>query len=119
MLISSVLSGAVFVNRRYTGYLTRHQDLPVFLYFGESSEHNGTVSLSHNPTGIEAPIPTWLFGVLQKQPRILQSIVDDPFCLLAVVEAKLLSNWSAFFTIFAKDVEAAVRPFTMICMNLC
>ncbi|GAB7354092.1 hypothetical protein MBLNU459_g4660t2 [Dothideomycetes sp. NU459] len=82
-------------------------DLPVFLYFGESSEHNGTVSLSHNPTGIEAPMPTWLFGVLQKQPRILQSIVDDPFCLLAVVEAKLLSNWSAFFTIFAKDVEAA------------
>ena len=116
------------MNRRYTGYLTRRNNIPVFLYFSESSADNGQVALEPCPTGIEAPMPSWLLGHLAKNPHLLKCLAEDPFGFIAIIEGKLLANWSAFFARLTQDIEAAVskgyrfcsqRSKTLICHSTC
>ena len=104
----------IFVNRRYTGFLTKWKAISVFLYLCEGSELNGSVPLTAVPAGIESPMPPWLFGSLASNPELLKNIAVDPFSLVAFIEAKFLSNWSSFFTKLARDVEDAVSHFQIV-----
>ena len=105
------------MNRRYTGYLTRRNKIPVFLYFSESSADNGQVALEPCPTGVEAPMPSWLLGHLAKNPHLLKCLAEDPFGFVAIIEGKLLANWSAFFARLAQDIEAAVSERYEFCSH--
>ena len=115
---------SLFANRRVSGCLLKHDDLPVFVCFREACQNISSVPLQHNSSDRIGGAPHRTFyEVLQEVQATdrdtFKGLHEDPACFIAILQRELLLSWHDLANRLQNDLEHLVGFLEYIrCLNM-